>query len=193
MKVTDAGVPVEVLIDAVKEAVKRAGVSGSASQGDLRVESVQIVLQALATKAAGGVLDFRVPFIGMKLRAGTKVTGRDTHRIDMTLKPPDRRTRAVRGGNVEDALVDAIVTIRTAMTHAAAGEDPWDLSVGTVDISFGVTKAGSISVGADGELANEVTNTLRLRLAPASRRSPPTKTPAPSTATPATATVRAGR
>ena len=54
------------------------------------------------------------------------------------------------------------------MAHAAAGDDPWDLSEGTVDISFGVTKAGSISVGADGELANEVTNTLRLRLTPVS-------------------------
>jgi hypothetical protein len=168
MKVTDSGVPVEVLIDTVKEAVKRAGVSHSGSQGDLRVESVQIVLHALATKAVGGTLDFRIPFIGMRLRAGTNITGQNTHRIDMTLKPPDRRTRTVRGGNVEDALVDAIVTIRTAMTHAAAGEDPWDLSAGTADITFGVTKAGSISVGADGELANEVTHTLRLRLVPAS-------------------------
>lgn len=168
MKVTDSGVPVEALIDAVKEAVKRAEVSGSGSRGDLRVESVQIVLHALATKAVGGALDFRIPFIGMRLRAGTNVTSQNTHRIDMTLKPSDRRTRAVRGGNVEDALVDAIVTIRTAMTHAAAGKDPWDLSAGTVDITFGVTKAGAISVGVDGELANEVTHTLQLRLAPAS-------------------------
>ena len=168
MKVTDAGVPVETLIDTLKDAVRRAGASSSAGQGDLRVESVQISLHALASKAAGGVLDIRIPFIGMKLRAGTEVTGQDTHRIDMTLKPPDRPTRAVRGGNVEDTLVDAIVTIRKAMTHAAIGQDPWDLSDGTVDISFGVTKTGSISVGADGELTNEVTHTLRLRLAPVS-------------------------
>jgi len=167
VKVTDAGVPVEALIDAVKEAVKRAGVSRSSSQGDLRVESVQLVLRALVSKSAGGTLDFRIPFIGMRLRAGTKVTGQDTHTIDITLKPPDRPTRAVRGGNVEDALVDAIVTIRQAMAHAAAGDDPWALSAGTVDISFGVTKTGSISVGADGELGDEVTQRLQLRLAPA--------------------------
>ncbi len=166
MKVTDTGIPVEALIDTVKEAVKRAGVSRSSSHDDLRIESVQIVLHAFASKAVGGTLDFRIPFIGMRLRTGTSVTGQNTHRIDMTLKPPDRRTRTVRGGNVEDALVDAIVTIRAAMTHAAAGEDPWDLSAGTVDITFGVTRAGSISIGADGELANEVTHTLRLRLAP---------------------------
>jgi hypothetical protein len=152
----------------VKEAVKRAGVSRSSSESDLRVESVQLVLQALASKTAGGELDFRIPFIGMRLRAGTKVTGRDTHTIDMTLKPPDQPARKVRGGNVEDALVDAIVTIRSAMAHASAGDDPWILSTGTVDISFGMTRTGSISVGVDGELANEVTHTLRLRLVPLS-------------------------
>jgi Trypsin-co-occurring domain 2 len=166
VNVTDTGVPVEALIDTVKEAVKRAGVSRSSSQGDLRVESVQLVLRALVSKSAGGALDFRIPFIGMKLRAGTKVTGQDTQTIDITLKPPDRPTRAVRGSNVEDALVEAIVTIRQAMAHAAAGDDPWALSAGIVDISFGVTKTGSISVGADGELADEVTQKLQLRLAP---------------------------
>jgi hypothetical protein len=168
VNVADAGVPVPALITMVKEAVKRAGVSGSSGQGDLRVESVQLVLQALASTTAGGELDFRIPFIGMRLHAGTKVTGQDTHTIDMTLKPPDQPTRKVRGGNVEDALVDAIVTIRSAMAHASAGDDPWILSTGIVDISFGVTKTGSISLGANGELANEVTHTLRLRLIPAS-------------------------
>jgi hypothetical protein len=86
----------------------------------------------------------------------------------MTLKPPDQPARKVRGGNVEDALVDAIVTIRTAMAHASSGDDPWILSTGTVDISFGVTRTGSISLGANGELADEVTHTLRLRLMPVS-------------------------
>ena len=61
---------------------------------------------------------------------------------------------------------DAIVTIRTAVEQAAAGDDPWDLSTGTIDITFGVTKAGTLSVGADGELSNEVAQTLRLRLVP---------------------------
>ena len=120
MKVTDAGVPVEALITTVKEAVKRAGVSRTSSQTDLQVESIQLVLQALASKTARGALDFRIPFIGMRLRAGTKITGQDTHTIDMTLKPPDKPTCEVRGSNVEDTLADAIVTIRTAMAHAAA-------------------------------------------------------------------------
>ena len=166
MRVTTEGVPVEELITTVKEGLRHAGVSRSSSQGDLQVESVQLVLQAVASKTAGGEVDFRVPFIGMKLRAGTKVTRQDTNTIDITLVPPDRPTRRVRSGNVEDALVDAITTIRTAMARAAAGPDPWILSVGVIDISFGVTKEGSISLGANGELVNEVKQTLRLRLGP---------------------------
>lgn len=166
MKVTASGIPVQELITAVKDAVKRAGVSSSSSSSDMRVESVQLMLKALASKSAGGALDIRIPFIGMKLRAGTKITNQDTHTIDITLKPPDKPTRKVRASNVEDALVDAIVTIRTAVEQAAAGDDPWDLSTGTIDITFGVTKAGTLSVGADGELSNEVAQTLRLRLVP---------------------------
>ena len=66
-----------------------------------------------------------------------------------------------RIGGIEDALVEAITTIHAAMTHAAAGDDPWILSAGTADISFAVTRSGTISVGADSELADEVTHTLR--------------------------------
>jgi hypothetical protein len=52
------------------------------------------------------------------------------------------------------------------VTEAAAGDDPWVLSASTIDIRFAVTETGTISLGVDGELANEVTQTLRLGLAP---------------------------
>jgi hypothetical protein len=167
MKVGTDGLPVDALISSVKDAVKLAGVSLSTNSRDLRVDSVQVILQALASKTAGGTLEFNIPFIGMTLRAGARVTAQDTHTIDMTLRPPDQlTTRVVRGANVEEALVEAITTIRTTMALATAGEDPWTLSAGVVEVSFGITKAGTISVGVDGELANEVRHTLRLTLKP---------------------------
>jgi hypothetical protein len=167
MKVAEDGVPVDTLISVVKDSIKRAGVSRASQTRDLQVASVNLILDVVASKTAGGGLDFRVPFIGMKLRAGTKVTKKDTHTIDITLVPPkDQDIRQVRGGEVEDVLVNAIGTIRTVMTKAAEGEDPWLLSAGTVDISFAITQSGTISLGVDGELANEVTQTLRLGLAP---------------------------
>jgi hypothetical protein len=167
VKVTDEGVPVEALISVVKDSIKRAGISRTSQDRDLQVASVQLILDVVAAKTVGGGLDFRVPFIGMKLRVGGKVTSKDTHTIDITLAPPEERaTRQVRGGDVEEVLVNAIATVRAVVTEAAAGDDPWVLSASTIDIRFAITQTGTISLGVDGELANEVTQTLRLGLAP---------------------------
>lgn len=169
MRVVDGGVPVDVLIGKVKEAVLLAGVSGSS--GDLRVASVQLILELVATEAGGAGLEFRVPLIGMELGLSGRVGKRNTHTVDITLVPRERPApRAVQAVDVEQALVDAISTIRDAMSSAAIGEDPWDISAGTVDISFGVTKSGNISVGAEGELTSEITHTLRLSLVPGEGR-----------------------
>ncbi len=88
MKVSDEGVPVDSLISVVKDSIRRAGVSRTSRTRDLQVAKVQLVLDVVAAKTAGGGLDFRVPFIGMKLRVGVKVTKKDTHTIDITLVPP---------------------------------------------------------------------------------------------------------
>jgi hypothetical protein len=167
VKVTDEGVPVDALISVVKDSIKRAGVSRTSQTTDLQVASVQLILEVVASKTAGGGVDFRVPFIDMKLSLGTnEVTRKDTHTIDMTLVPPeDQATRQVRSGDVEEALVNAIATIRHVMTKAAEGDDPWLLSAGTIDISFAITQTGTISLWANGELANELPHTLRLGLA----------------------------
>jgi hypothetical protein len=163
VKVTDSGAPVGTLITAVKKAVKQSGISQSSAPQDLQVASVRLVLRALVSKTAGGSLDFRIPFIGMEIRAGAKVSVRDTQTITITLVPPAKPGRAVRG-DVEQTLVDAITTIRQTMAEAAAGDDPWILSDSVIDIDIGITKTGSISIGADGELSGEVTQTLSLAL-----------------------------
>lgn len=167
MEITSQGVPVTELIGTVKESLKKAAVSSGTGDSDLQMESVQLVLNVVATESAGGGLDFRVPFIGMKLSVGAKVTRQDTHKIDITMvpPPPDPDYRETRG-DIETALVDAITTIRGAMASAAEGDDPWVLSTSEVEITFVVTKEGSISLGAEGEFANEVTNKLLLVLKP---------------------------
>jgi NTP-dependent ternary system trypsin peptidase co-occuring protein len=167
VKITDKGVPVDTLVSVIKDSIRRAGISRTSTASDLRVASVQLILRVIASETAGGRLDFRVPFIGMRLRLGATVTTKDTHTIDITLTPPkDRLTRQVRGGDVEEVLVNAIETIRDVMAGAAEGDDPWVLSTSTIDISFAITETGSISLGVEGELASELTHTLRLGLAP---------------------------
>jgi hypothetical protein len=169
MNVTDEGVPIDALITVVKDSIRQAGVSRISPDRDLQVASVQLILEVVASKTAGGGLDFRVPFIGMKLRVGSKVTKKDTHKIDITLVPPEKRdTRQVRSGDIEEVLVDGIATIRAAMSKAAEGDDPWVLSASTIDIFFAITRTGTITLGVDGELENELTHTLRLALGPVS-------------------------
>jgi Trypsin-co-occurring domain 2 len=174
MKVTDEGVPVEVLVSVIKESIREAGVSRKSPESDLRVGSVQLVLEVVACKMTGGRLSFQVPFIGMKMSAGAKVTKKNTHTIDITLIPPERLPgRQVRSGDIQTTLVNAIATIRNIMTSAAQGDDPWILSTGKVDISFAITRTGNISLGVDGELTDDVTHILRLGLVPGTHDSSP--------------------
>ncbi|HEY5352670.1 MAG TPA: hypothetical protein VIK57_09460 [Streptosporangiaceae bacterium] len=85
----------------------------------------------------------------------------------MALVPPEERGgREVRGREVEGVLVNAIATIRDVMTRAAEGDDSWILWASTIGISFAITQTGAIALGVDGELASELTNALRLELAP---------------------------
>jgi hypothetical protein len=164
VKITDNGVPVDTLIATIKESIKQAGVSRTSASADLRIKSVRLILEVVASQAAGGKLDICVPFIGMKMSLGAKVTRENTHTMDIALVPPPESGPVVRGDDVEAALVKAITTIRQVMASAAQGDDPWVLDEATVDIVFAVTKTGSISIGVDGDLTGEVTNTIRLGL-----------------------------
>jgi hypothetical protein len=159
---------VDDLIRDVKAAVRESGVSRENPRGDMRVESVQLILRTIAVRAAGGKLEFRIPVIGMAIRAGVRVTRQDTHTIDVTLKPPQIRDGAIRGGPdaVQQALVQAISTVRKVVDSGSGGTDPWLLATGRIDIEFVVTQEGVISLGAEGGLTDDISHTLRLSLAP---------------------------
>ena len=166
MDITKEGVPVDELIAVIKKSIKAAGVSTTSNTRDIQVISVRLILKVVASKAIGGGLHFRVPFIGMEFSGGGKVSTEDTHTIDIELVPPTTQVRGVRG-DVEQTLVSAIQTIRDAAASAAIGDDPWVLNTSTVNISFVITKEGSISLGVEGELSHEVIHQLQLGLGPA--------------------------
>ncbi|WP_444951530.1 trypco2 family protein [Micromonospora ureilytica] len=165
MDVIDYSVPVEQLVSAVKNAVKRAGISSTDVGRDLRVGSIQLILSAVATTKFGGGLDFRVPVIGWKVKVGGNRSRQKTHTIDITLVAEDLQDRhELRNSDVEETLGEAITTIRAVVAAGIEGDDPLVLKAGTVELVFGVTDQGTISVGAEGELTDEVTNTLRIEL-----------------------------
>lgn len=165
MDVTDEGVAINELVTVVKDVIKLANISSTDADRDLRVVSVQLTLNAIATRTIGGGLDFRLPVLGMKLKVGAAVTRQDTHRVEMTLIPPDLLPQhEIRDAEIETVLLDAIESIRTAMSLAAEGDDPFLLTASAVDVSFAIAKDGSITLGASGELKGEVTHSLRICL-----------------------------
>lgn len=168
MKVTEDGVPVQDVIAAVKLAIKEANVSATDEGRDLRVDSVKLILHALATRTLGGGLSFTVPFIGMPVRLGTKVTKSDTHEIEINLIPPGQDAEhEIREASLDLALVDAIETVRTVVASTSGGDDPFALNDAKITLSFAVTADGDISIGIDGSMTDEVTHTLVLALVPA--------------------------
>ena len=167
MKVTEDGVPVQDVIAAVKLAIKEANVSATDEGRDLQVDSVKLILHALATRTVGGGLSFTVPFIGMPVRLGTKVTKSDTHEIEINLIPPGQDAEhEIREAPLDLALVDAIETVRAVVASTAGGDDPFALNDAKITLSFAVTADGDISIGIDGSMTDEVTHTLVLALIP---------------------------
>ena len=63
--------------------------------------------------------------------------------------------------------MEAIETIRAAVASAAGGDDPFVLNDSTITISFAVTAEGTISIGVNGSLSDELTHTLVVSLVPA--------------------------
>ena len=161
----DRGVPVDELIDAIKRAVKVAGISVTDQARDLAVTAVTLRLNTVATRSIGGGLDFRVPVIGARVTVGGAVTRQDTHLMELALIPGDTPVIETRGAPVDVVLVEAIETVRAVMARAAAGDDPFVLRDGTVELSFGVASDGTIALGIDGELKDEITQTIQLTVA----------------------------
>jgi len=163
--VTQDGAPIPELIEAVKQAIKMANVSSTDLERDLRVGSVRLTLNTVATRTLGGGLDFRIPFIGMQVKLGSKLTKQDTHKIEIGLVPPDLTGQPeLRDGDLGSVFAEAINTIRAALVSAAIGDDPFILAESSVNISFAITAEGTISFGVDGGLSNELTHTLTLGL-----------------------------
>jgi hypothetical protein len=158
----DLGVPVDELVATVKDAIKAANISATDSARDLAVTSVYLKLNTVATVTLGGSLDFRIPFAGLRVKLGETVTRVNTHVIELTLVP--EAVIPTRDAAVEGILVDAIETVRSVMSRAAAGDDPFVLRDGAVELEFGVTSDGSISLVVDAGLKDDITHTLRVSL-----------------------------
>jgi hypothetical protein len=133
----------------------------------MRITGLELTLHALARRDHGAKLEFRIPFLGMPVSFGSKVTTRDTHQIKINLAPA-AYAHEVRGGEeVEETLVQAIETIRAVLARGTGDGDAFEHRSSEVELTFAVTRDGSIALVGTADLTGEVTHTLKLTLGPA--------------------------
>jgi len=166
MRLDDDGLPVEDLVTAVRRAAARAAISDTDAGRDMRITALDLTLHAVAKREHGAKLEFRVPFLGMPVTFGAKVTTRDTHQIKISLGPA-ATAHEVRGGEVEETLVQAIETIRAVVARGVGDADGFEHRSSEVELSFAVTGDGSIALVGTADLSDEITHTLKLTLGPA--------------------------
>jgi hypothetical protein len=166
LRLDDDGLTVEDLVTAVRRAAAEASISDADAGRDMRITGLELTLHALARREAGAKLEFRIPFLGMPVSFGSKVTSRDTHQIKINLAPVS--SHEVRGGEeVEETLVQAIATIRAAVAAGFGSADAFEHRSSEVELSFAVTADGSVALVGTVDTSGEVTHTLKLTLGPA--------------------------
>ena len=165
MKVTDDEVAIDDLIATIKAAIVAAGISETRADRDLRVSAIELTLNTVATRRAGGGVEFRVPVIGFPVKLGHKLSRAELHKLVIKLVPPPASSGPeLRGPTAQGALVDAVEQIRAALAQAEGGDDPFVLAESSIEISFAVTSEGTISLGFDGGFDEAVTHVLKLTI-----------------------------
>ncbi|GAA4976102.1 trypco2 family protein [Actinoplanes utahensis] len=166
MHVDDGTAAFTDLIAAVKAAVKAANTHATFDRL-LRVSELTLIV-AITTKRSGGAgLQLRVPVVGTKLGGKYTHSRSDSQRVEIVLVPPPDDEFEVRGGTVEDTLLEAIRTVQATLAAAAAGDDPFLLQTSTVSLDFVVTDAGSVELIGSGALEDQAVHTVKLKLSAA--------------------------
>jgi NTP-dependent ternary system trypsin peptidase co-occuring protein len=166
MRLDDDGLAVEELVGAVRRAAAQAAISDADAGRDMRITGLELTLHAVAKRDVGSKLEFRIPVLGMPISIGAKVTTHDTHKIKISLVPV-ASGHQVRGGDVEETLVQAIETVRAVVARGLGESDAFEHRSSEVELSFAVTDSGSIALVGTADLSGEVTHTLKLTLGPA--------------------------
>jgi hypothetical protein len=167
MHVDGEEVSAEAVVAVVKRSIERGNLAPAAEHSNLQVTAVDIELKVVTSRSLGGGLHFRVPVLGADVSMRGKSTRARTQTISITLVPPGIGTgHEIRDGDVEEALVEAVATVRRLMAAAAYGESPWLLGSGMVELEFGVTMSGGLVLGFESDRSDESSNKLKLTLGP---------------------------
>jgi hypothetical protein len=165
----NASFGIEQVIAQVKDAVKRANVVPRDATS-LAITKLTVTLQVVQDLSGGANATFKVPVIGLDVGGKATYDRSATSTITLNLVAPPPVQGTVQGLvpkiSISDDLVEAIAVIRAGMLAGAIGAPAFEPGESTVEISFGVTVAGGISLVAAADRSKTTTQTLILTLAP---------------------------
>ena len=78
----------DTLISTIKDSIKQAGMSRTSPSADLRIKSVRLILEVVASKKSGGKLELLRPVHRDEAEARGDVTSKNTHTMDIALARP---------------------------------------------------------------------------------------------------------
>jgi hypothetical protein len=150
----------------IKASIRAANIGDG--REDLVVTKVELSLATILDQSGGGEFEWKVPFVGLTLKGGVKLTRSNTSKLSITLVPPspeeDLRELGIDTAALEENIVHAVADLRNAIAEAAVDEPRFLLEKGGIELEFVVTREGSLSLLASGEHKDEVTHTMTLTL-----------------------------
>jgi hypothetical protein len=131
------------------------------------LKSITIKLQTVASRSAGGQIDFLVFALGAKSSAAEAST------LELQMEPPP--TKSIEplgpGPNVKEALAQAIQLAKAGVLKASKGKPALVMKNISIDLKFTVEVSGSgganvtlapLGIGGTGKISREKVHTVSL-------------------------------
>jgi len=151
----------EDLIAQMKRAVSIVADEAIGTKGSAIIESIELELEGVATTEGGG--DFKFKILGKELGLGASYSKEKLQKISISLVP-EEEIRTFGSEDVSQLLVKALRMIRDSVAFAASQPPKYQLGEATAELSFEVTKDGSINFFAEGSRESVATQTVRIKL-----------------------------
>jgi hypothetical protein len=159
------GARLESVIDSVREAVNEAQTNNV--PGFPPLKSVTIKLQTVASRSAGGQVQFLV------FSLGTRYTADAASTVELEMVPPKTREAEslVAGPDLKEALAQAINLAKAGVLKASTGTPPLVMKNISIDLKFAVQTQGSagatvtlvpLGIEGSGRISREKVHTVSL-------------------------------
>jgi len=159
------GARLEAVIDSVRESLNEAQANNV--PGFPPLKSVTIKLQTVASRSAGGQVQFLV------FSLGTRYTSDAASTVELEMVPPktSEKESVAAGADLKEALAQAINLAKAGVLKASKGSPPLVMKKIAIDVKFAVETQGSggaavtlvpLGIEGSGKISREKVQTVSL-------------------------------